>query len=341
MKKGTHNQIRKSILFLLTVVLLISCIPARYSETRFSITGESSIPVTLIIYSERKPDWDKLFQFLESKARLYDYRVQESPVQQLNARGRAHLPDDVYQTLITALDIAEKSGGAFDPTILPLTQLWNFDSIPSLPKPGDILTAVKRINYRKVTLPGDSIVQLPQDYGIDLGGIAKGALVDSLAGYLHSMGNDNFLIEAGGDILISGLKPGNKQWVIGIRHPVKKDELAGELSLGEINTSRAVVTSGDYEKYFEQDGIRYHHLLDPSTGYPAREVVSVTVIAPTCAEADALATAAFILGKKEGRMFLENENDTEGLFLYKEESGIKTVMTEGFSRFFRQEYSPD
>ncbi|MBN2531968.1 MAG: FAD:protein FMN transferase [Spirochaetales bacterium] len=321
------------IIFIFSAILLLSCMPSRYSETRLSITGESTIPVTIIIYTGNQPDWDGIFTFLESRARLYDYRVQGSPVQELNSSFKAQLPEDVFRTLETALDIAEKSRGVFDPTILPLIQLWDFEDSPQLPDPGDISSAKSFVNYTKITLYGNNTVSIPEKYGLDLGGIAKGALVDSLADYFHTLGYENFLIEAGGDIILSGLKPGNEKWIVGIRHPREITSRIGELTLGIPDNRIAIVTSGDYERYFEQDGIRYHHIIDPRTGYPARDAVSVTVIAPNCAIADALATAAFVLGKKEGIAFLEKEKDTEGLIVYEEDGYLKTAMTEGFSLF--------
>lgn len=328
----------KSIIFIiLPVFLILSCIPSttRYTEKRIAIT-RSGIPVTLIIYAERRPDWSAIFTYLESKAQLYDHRIQDSPVQELNTYYEAQLPDEVFKAFDTALDIAEKSNGAFDPTILPLTRLWDFDNMPILPDPQDITSAVNLIDYKKVMIPGNNMVRIPENYGIDLGGIAKGALVDSLADYLHSSGYENFLIEAGGDIILSGLKPGNEMWTVGILHPRDRRLRAGDLSLGTTGGRIAIVTSGDYEKFFMQDGIKYHHIINPSTGYPAKDVISVTVIAPACTEADALATAAFVFGKEEGLRLLEKEKDTEGLFIYEENGVLKTVMTEKFSSLFYQ-----
>lgn len=324
------------ICLILPALHILSCkpAPARYTETRLSITGDSAIPVTIIIYADSQPDWDIIFNFLKTKAQLYDHRIQGSPVQELNANYKAQMPGEVFRTLETALDIAEKSNGAFDPTILPLTQLWNFDNEPQLPDLPDILAARQLVDYTKVTLYGKNMIRIPEKYGIDLGGIAKGALVDSLADFFYKLDYDNFLIEAGGDIIISGCKPGNKKWIIGIRHPRDTGKRAGELYVGTSESRVAVVTSGDYEQYFEQDGIKYHHIIDSHTGYPAKDVVSVTVIAPTCIEADALATAVFVLGKEQGLTLLEKEKDVEGLFIFEENGDLKTVMTEGFSLLF-------
>jgi len=280
-----------------------------------------------------------MFEFLKSKAKLYDHRIKGSPIYELNTFHRAKLPEEVAKTVDTALRIADKSNGAFDPTILPLTRLWNFDNNPTLPDPSDIMAAKVSVNYREVTISEDNIVRIPEKYGLDLGGIAKGALVDSLADYLENRGYDNFLIEAGGDILVSGLKPDNRQWVIGIVHPRDKKEQAGEISLGKNEGRIAIVTSGDYEQFFIQDGIRYHHIINPVTGYPENDVISVTVVAPTCTKADALSTAAFVMGRKHGLEILENGKDTEGLIIFEESGKLETVMTTGFSNRFHNRLS--
>jgi FAD:protein FMN transferase len=332
----------KHILLILITITVAACTnnPSRFAEVRLSITGESTIPVSMIIYGPREPDWDGIFSVLESKARLYDHRIKGSPIDSLNTESRIQVPDEVYRVITLGRNVAEESNGAFDPTILPLTRLWNFDGAPHLP-PGEVIhAALKKINYRKIILLENNTISIPHEFGFDLGGIAKGAIVDNVADHLVSMGYENFLIEAGGDILISGIKPGKKEWGVAITHPRDKNTFLGEISLGEEGKRIAVVTSGDYERFFKKNGKRYHHILDPRTGYPAKEMVSVTVTAPGCAEADAIATAVFVLGKEEGLMFLEEHEDVEGLIVYESEDTLKMAMTEKFSTLFKSRTAP-
>ncbi|MBN2439801.1 MAG: FAD:protein FMN transferase [Spirochaetales bacterium] len=330
-------NIKTLIVYSCLLCFVSGCGPARFSTTRLAITEESTIPVSIIIYGDQTPDWDKIFKVLASTSRLYDHRIQGSPVNTLNTTHRTKVPDKVYTLLALGLDIAEQSNGAFDITVLPLTRLWNFDNTPRLPSQREISGVLGFVDYTKVSLPEDNRVVIPEKSGIDLGGIAKGAIVDDIADYLESLGYRNFLIEAGGDILVSGLKPPGKQWIVAIIHPRDESTFFGKLAIGKSGKRMAVVTSGDYEQYFERDGKRYHHIIDPHTGYPAENMISVTVIAPTCAEADGLATAVFVLGPEKGLALLEKRKQTEGLLIFNKDGNLESVMTEEFSSLFQRE----
>jgi thiamine biosynthesis lipoprotein len=328
-------------------ILIISCGPHLFRDTRYALSPTSPIPVTVIIYSDTKPDWDMIYRFLNEQAALFDHRRKESPVWKLNTSGCAEIPDKVLRVIRTACVIGEKSDGAFDPTILPLLKLWNFDTGTELygmyysiettltpPDDEEITNTLAYVDYRQISISGEGTVCLPQGFGIDLGGIAKGACVDMLADFLESLGNHSFLIEAGGDILVSGLKPEQRKWKIQIQHPRDMRERAGLLSIGSEYKRLAVVTSGNYERGYEFGGKWYHHILDPHTGSPAQGVISVTVIAGTCTEADACATAAFVLGFQKGLSFLKGQEGVEGFLIRKGEQRYEGVMTEGFGRFF-------
>lgn len=288
-----------------------------------------STVLSVTVVGSPKPDWDDLFAFIDQSAELFDYRNQEGPIGQLNTTGTSELPEAVLEVLRISIRIASASGGAFDPTILPLTSLWPFDGGGKLPDSQEISRAKERVNFQEIRIGEDGLVALPSDFGLDLGGIAKGAVVDGLAEYLKQRGYINFLIDAGGDIVVSGVK-GDRPWKVGIRHPRKKEEIIAVLSIGDKGRATAVVTSGDYERFFELDGRRYHHILDPETGYPAEGLISVTVIASSCTEADALATAAFVLGLKQGLSFLEKEAGTEGLLIAENGDNLCAAATSGF-----------
>jgi thiamine biosynthesis lipoprotein len=305
---------------------LAACRPGLYRETRPSM----STYLTVIVPGRRPPDWEPLFALADRAAARFDYRRPESALYRLNGGGSARLEPELSALLAAGLEIAAASGGAFDPTLLPLTELWGFDAGGRLPDAAEIAAARARTGYRALQLGPEGELSLPPGFGVDLGGIAKGAVVDLLASELLAAGQSDFLIEAGGDILISGLKPGGKPWVVAIRHPRSSDGLVGTLRLGGAGKRTAVVTSGDYERYFEQEGVRYHHILDPATGAPARGLVSVTVIAPTCAEADGLATAAFVLGPQAGLRLLEEREGVEGLAISETDGSLTARVTRGF-----------
>ncbi len=289
--------------------------------------------VTVLVSGTAEPDWQELYSRTENEAALFDHRLPGSPLKELNEGRSPDLPAKLIKLLRLAMEIAEGSGGAFDPTILPLISLWNFDAGGELPHEEEILAARNMVDYRLVKIDAEGAVELPPGCGFDLGGIAKGAVVDQIADYLKEEGYEDFLIDAGGDILLSGLKWGKEPWSIGIRHPRSRDRLIGLLHLGGAGESRAVVTSGDYERYFEYGGKRYHHILDPRNGYPAESSISVTVIAATCARADGLATAAFVLGPDQGLELLEGLPGVEGMIIAEGIPGSREYLLRTTSAF--------
>jgi thiamine biosynthesis lipoprotein len=320
---------RLSQTFVLTILLagtFISCQVPLHRQTRFAM----STTLTVLVSAFEEPDWPDLFDFADRQAWQFDHRREQGAIGRLNRSGHGSLPEEVLAVLQTAGAVAAASGGAFDPTILALTELWSFDTGGQLPAEAQIERARGRVDFSQVDIGSDGNVVLSEGIGLDLGGIAKGAVVDLTAEYLLDQGYGDFLIDAGGDILVSGLKQGSTPWRVAIRHPRKTQDVLGVLSLGNRGERIAVVTSGDYERYFEQEGVRYHHILDPRSGFPAQALVSVTIVASTCALADALSTAVFVLGPREGLALLEQFPAAEGLLIAERDAELVAWRTEGF-----------
>jgi thiamine biosynthesis lipoprotein len=311
---------------LLAALAAAACQVPLYRETRLSM----STAVTVLVSGGARPDWDALYRYVDSEAGLFDYRNSEGPVGRLSRGERIAPPAEVTASLRLAVEVARASGGAFDPTILPLMRAWSFDTGGRLPEAAEIEQARRNVDFRRLSIEAGGQVALSPGLGLDLGGIAKGAVVDLLGAYLERLGRRDYLVEAGGDILLSGLKEGDKPWVVGIRHPRKSEGFLGLVSLGERRKKLAIVTSGDYERYFIKDGVRYHHILDPATGYPARGLISVTILAPSCAEADALATAVFVLGMEKGLALLARWPGAEGLLVAERQGRLEARVTAGF-----------
>jgi len=331
-KKYQIKLIRPIIVILL--VLLLSCQKNNsYRETRLAISDSSTIPVSFIVYGSVEPEWNMIFDFIEKQANLYDYRNTDGPVGKINSEYLAEVPENLYNLIGLSKKISEISYGAFDPTILPVLQLWDFTPGAIPPEKEKINKAIKKVDFRKIEIKKDRFIRIPHGFGLDLGGIAKGAIVDACADLLESQGYNNFLIEAGGDIILSGVKPQGKKWIVGIKNPRNRSQLFRKLYIGEAGKRIAIVTSGDYERFFEYNKKRYHHILNPSTGYPADKVISVTIIANNCILADGFSTASFVLGFEDGCTLIEQQKDTEGLFVRESEEGLQVKMTEGFSSF--------
>jgi thiamine biosynthesis lipoprotein len=209
------------------------------------------------------------------------------------------------------MNVSRATSGAFDPTLGEVVQLWGFGrDDPRLPGPEEIEDAIDNAGYDKV--PDGQCCPDGRDIWFDLGGVAKGYSVDVAVRALKEAGIKAGIVNAGGDLRSFGVRPRRGYWKIGVQDPDNPQELAGVLEVKEA----AVATSGDYQRYFEEGGIRYHHILDPATGYPAHSGVrGATVIAPDCATADALATAAFVMGPEKGLAMLESWEGAEGVLI--------------------------
>jgi thiamine biosynthesis lipoprotein len=221
------------------------------------------------------------------------------------------LTSDTAAVIALGLDVAQRSHGAFDLTLGRLKSLWGFDEeAPSVPEREALLAALTGIGPKALTLTGRVVVKQTPLLQVDLGGIAKGYAVDRAISVLKEQGVTSAAVNAGGDMYLLGQRP-ERSWRIGIQHPRHKDAVLETIQASD----RAVVTSGDYERFFEQDGQRYHHIFDPQSGFPARLCQSVTIIADSVALGDALATAVFVLGPEAGLELLSQYPRAEGLIV--------------------------
>jgi thiamine biosynthesis lipoprotein len=246
---------------------------------------------------------------------LMSHYRQGSEVSQITRHaGERETPvsPETLEVIERALYFSRLSGGAFDITIGPVFRLWNFRE-GKIPEEKSLQETLKKVDYRKIKVdPLKSSVYLEsRGMELDLGAIAKGYAVDRAAAVLRQGRVENFLVNAGGDLTVSGAKGNGMPWSIGIQHPRLPSELLVKLR----PVQAAVATSGDYEKFFFQGGERYHHILTPSTGLPARECQSVTIMAPSAMDADALATSIFVLGPKEGFALLERLPDVHAIIV--------------------------
>ena len=223
--------------------------------------------------------------------------------------------------LSEARRLAALTGGAFDPTVYPLMRLWGFGDSPAVPEPAAIAALLPLVDAERLSVDGVEIA-LPAGAGIDLGGIAKGYVSDRLAALLQSRGIESAMLTLGGNVHALGSKPNGDAWRVGIQDPQDANAVAGVIDARDC----AVITSGSYQRYFEENGVRYHHILNPATGYPADSgLCSVTVIAKSGVEADALSTALFVMGAENAIAFWRQYGGfafvlitTDGELLYSE-----------------------
>lgn len=258
---------------------------------------------------------------LERLEQVFNRFQPGSELSRLNAQagnGWVSISSDMVNVLRVALDIAAKSQGAYDPTIAPLVDLWGFQEkdgqIPAHAPPDDaaIRNTLRRVDYRQVTLDSAGRrVKLARQTQIDLGGVAKGYALDCLAAVAAKYGVQHGMIDLGGNIRVLGEKAPGKPWRIAVRHPRNIQDIFAVIPVRDKN----VATSGDYQRFFIWRGRRYAHILDPRTGQPAQEVISVTILAPTGALSDALSTAAYVLGPQRGKALIDGIAECAGVFV--------------------------
>jgi len=235
-----------------------------------------------------------------------------------------------------SLRLFEQSKGAFDVTVGPLVNLWGFgpdkkaDKIPSAEL---IAEKQKTVGSQYLSVNGNTISKAIPELYVDLSAIAKGYGVDVIAAYLQEIGINNYLVDIGGELSLQGKKPHDKPWIVAIERPVAGQSVQRVINIGD----NAIATSGDYRNYFEFDGIRYSHTIDPHTGKPIKhKLVSVTVIDKSSMTADGLATAITVLGPELGLAFAK-KYDLAVYLLVKEGDNVNEYYTSEFVPFFIEE----
>jgi thiamine biosynthesis lipoprotein len=274
------------------------------------------------------------FAEMERIEKLMSRRIPGSDVSRINGWTGVKpvkVSTEVLEVIQRAGEISKASGGYFDISIGVLLDLWGFeDNGGHLPGKDEVERALRSVGYGAVVVDEDVATVQFERKGmcIDLGGIAKGYAVDRAYEVLRARGYGNMIVNAGGDMRVGGRKP-NGPWAIGIQNPRDRSRILATFDA----EGTSVATSGDYERYFEVDGIRYHHLLNPFTGFPARQCRSVTILAKDALSADALATAVFVMGPRKGLRLIEALEGIEGLIVSAEGDIIQSEGLKGKIRF--------
>ncbi len=246
-----------------------------------------------------------------------------------NKGENVELNDDFLTVLRLSKTVSTATDGTFDCTVQPLVQLWGFGKDGVRHTVGDDTLAVVRefVGFQLVDLQGDSILRKDPRVQLNFNAVAKGYAVDKVADWIAEHYGEDVLVEIGGEVAARGTKNG-KPWKVGIQVPTKTADGAREsFESIPLPDHRAVATSGNYRNYFEEDGVRYTHILDPRTGRPERtNLLSVTVLAPDCATADAYATAFMVLGYEKSAQIVKQHSELEAWFIVAEEDGGWKVM---------------
>lgn len=306
---------------LLSICLLTACClflsACSSSEEPISKQGfllDTVIQITLYD-TENESLLDESFAICEKYEQLLSRTIASSDVSRINeANGKpVTVSDDTIALIQKSLTYSELSDGAFDITIAPLSSLWDFKDQKTIPDSNDIEESRKLVDYHAIRIDGNSVTLTNPEASIDLGAIAKGYIADKIKEYLVSENVKSGLINLGGNVLTIGTKPDGSAWNIGIQKPFDEQNAA----ITSVHLSdESVVTSGVYERYFKQDGIIYHHILDAKTGYPYQNgLLGVTIISKESVDGDALSTTCFALGLEKGMELIRSLPDVEAIFI--------------------------
>ena len=282
--------------------------------------------VTITVYNENKGTAEKAieaaFKEIERIENLLTNFKNTSQVYLLNENGNIdNASNELIYVIGKSLRYGDISRGAFDITVQPILDLYthSFEELERPPTYQEIKETSKVVGYENIYIKNKEIKFTKQGTKITLGGIAKGYAIDKAIELLDMKGIEHALVNAGGDMRAIGNK-GEKNWSIALQNPRKKQNYIAAIQLN----NKAIATSGDYERFFD-DNKKFHHIVDPRTGYSATELISVTITADKAIDADALATSVFVLGKEKGLELIESIDNVEGLLITEDKEIVKST----------------
>lgn len=333
-KKPVEDELRQKVAIAIIIVICAFTLIIFFNNKQKDIepvTNSNFLMDTLIQISAYGPNSEKAIN--ESFDRINEIQSkmtskgEDSEVIKINKKaglGFQQVSPDTFNVIKKGLEYSQISNGSFDITVGSLVKLWGIgtDKV-KVPDQNELKKALTHVNYKNVILDdkNHSVMLKKKDMSIDLGAIAKGYAADEVVKVLKRYGIKSAVADLGGNIYVLGKKPDGSLWKIGIQDPY--EQRGSNLAVVEV-ADKTLVTSGIYERFFEKDNIRYHHILDTKTGFPVENnLASVSIISNSSIEADGLSTTAFSLGLKEGLKLIESIPDTEAVFVTKDR-GIYT-----------------
>lgn len=325
----TNNHLQTKLtgfwIFQVLLALLISCqSPAELKMYKISGTAQGTY-YAITWYSNKnedlKPEIDSLFRQFDRSVSAY---LPNSLLSRMNNNDTTARADQIYETIFRkSMEVSESSGGAFDVTVGPLVNAWGFGFSNKMKMDQSVVDSLlPLIGYKKVQLNDGRLVKPDPRMRIDFDAIAQGYTSDWLGAFLESRGIANYLIDVGGEVLGKGSKPDGRFWSVSIEMPSRNRDDERKIQAVISLQSRAISTSGSYRKYYEENGVRYSHTIDPVTGYPVKHnLLSVSVLAKDCITADAWATAFMVMGLDKSKEFLLSQPDLQAYFISDDQKG--------------------
>ncbi len=325
---------KQILLFSSILFLIISCQNPNENLQEVSFQGTAQGTYYMVKYYDvegrnLQVEVDSILKAFDQSLSLW---MPNSIISKVNRNEEVKLDTYFIDNYNLAQKVADETNGAFDCTLEPLIEAWGFGFRKKMKLTKEKVDSIKAFTgHDKVRLENQYLIKDDERMGINFNAIAQGYSVDLLGVFLSSKGIDNFIIDVGGEVLTKGLKPEQKKWVVGIQKPTEESDGEIEAQVTVELTDMAFVTSGSYRKYYEENGKRFSHMIDPKTGFPVtHSLLSVTVLAETCAEADAYATAFMVMGLDKAIEFVNQRDDLEAYFIYADENGeMQSFSTDG------------
>ena len=291
---------------------------------------------TIMTFTVIHEDGDQIIIDAEQRIRelenLLSITLENSEVSRLNAaagKEAIEVSKDTWILLEAGKNLGAGTGGAFDIAISPVVKAWGFtEAEHHVPTQAELDALLPLTNPDDVVLDKMTVYLEKEGMAVDLGGIAKGYASDEVASLLKGKGVESAIVSLGGNVFGIGTKPNGEKWEVALANPLDANDYCGLISIED----KAVVTSGGYQRFFEENGKKYHHIIDPATGYPAENgLLSVTIISESGMEADVLSTALFVMGLEDGLKYWQENGGFEAIFVT--ETG-EVIATEGADACF-------
>ena len=329
----------KNKLFLLLALLPLfwfGCEQSNYQK----ISGETQGTTYHITYNYDKflkPQVDSILRVIKYTASTFD---PNSIISKVNRNEPIKVNQHFINIFNEAMRISEASGGAFDITVGPLVDAYGFGPTKRLNHltRKQIDSILQFVGFHKVKIVNGFVVKQDPRIQLDMNALAQGYTVDVIADYFDSLGIKDYLVEVGGELLAKGKNELGEAWRVGIDKPIENSTEANreiQLVIGLKGRKKAIATSGNYRRFYVENGVKFTHTIDPHTGLPVRDsLLSVSILAPTCMVADGYATACMVVGFKKALKMVEKDPRLEGFFIYVDKKGrYKTYMTKGFKKY--------
>jgi len=329
----------------LLMVLVVSCTKRSTEEKVPYIHNEGKIQGTFYTATYLQPDSLDLQKKMEDRLHEFDLSLStynpQSIISQINENKDSVKTDVYFETMFKAAqEVSKNTNGAFDITVAPLVYAWGFGSgSKDRTKRPNVAEILPYIGFHKVRLENHHLLKSDSRIMLDANAIAQGYSTDIIAELLEDNGCVNYMIEIGGEIVCKGVNPKGEKWRIGIDKPIddpasSTNELQTIVSISDI----ALTTSGNYRQFYYKGGKKYAHTIDPRSGYPVvHNLLSATVVAPTCMQADAYATAFMVLGVDSSMQICKRDPQMDCYLIYVDEDGKNQVIyTDGFKKYLTQ-----